>query len=125
MEYGPLSSPRPIAARPQNRMSVRMTLELLGAVPLDDRPCNDAAPHRCSESPGGQCHSGGHPPPEARPTRGLGSAPRARSGPIQMHPAPQQDQSHTSRAVGAEWEGARAGLHMGGEGFRGAGAVFR
>ena len=62
MDYGPLSSPRPIAARPQNRMSVRMTLELLGAVPLDDRPCNDAAPHRCSESPGGQCHSGGHPP---------------------------------------------------------------
>ena len=52
-------SPKPPS---ENRMSVRMTLELLGAVPLDDRPCNDAAPHRCSESPGGQCHSGGHPP---------------------------------------------------------------
>ena len=62
MDYGPLSSPRPIATRPQNRMSVRMTLDLLGAVPLDDRPCNDAAPHRCSGSPGGQCHSDGHPP---------------------------------------------------------------
>ena len=62
MDYEPLSSPRPIAARPQNRMSVRMTLELLGAVPLDDRPCNDADPHRLSGSPGGQCHSGGHPP---------------------------------------------------------------
>ena len=62
MEYGPRSSPRPIAARPQNRMSVRMTLELLSAVPLDDRPCNDADPHRRSGSPGGQCHSDGHPP---------------------------------------------------------------
>ena len=62
MDYGPLSSPRPIATRPQNRMSVRMTLELLSAVPLDDRPCNDADPHRRSGSPGGQCHSDGHPP---------------------------------------------------------------
>ena len=62
MDYGPLGSPRPIAVRPQNRMSVRMTLELLGAVPLDDRPCNDADPHQRSGSPGGQCHSDGHPP---------------------------------------------------------------